>query len=99
LQCLRERRDASLSFWIVRGQVHEHSDTPHPAILLRAGGKRPRCSRSAEQRDELPSFQLIGSHSVPCQPGPDCRISNWQGSVSGHPRCGGAYFFGAGHSV
>jgi hypothetical protein len=32
--------------------------------------------RAAEQRDELASFQLIEEHSVPCQPGPDCRISN-----------------------
>jgi hypothetical protein len=27
--------------------------------------------------------QLVVVHSVPCQPRPYCRISNWQGSVSG----------------
>jgi hypothetical protein len=38
----------------------------------------------AEQRDERAPLQLIELHSVPCQPGPRCRISNWQRLVSGH---------------
>src|SRR5262249_26961039 len=42
--------------------------------------QRPR-RRAAEQRDERAPFQLIEEHSVPCQPGPDCRLSNWRGSV------------------
>src|SRR2546422_10606210 len=35
--------------------------------LLRARRQRPRRRRSAEQRDELATFQLIELHSVPCQ--------------------------------
>ena len=53
LQPLQERRDAGLSFRIVRGQVHEHADAPHPLALLRARRERPRSRRAAEQRDEL----------------------------------------------
>src|SRR5262249_1921071 len=52
--------------------------------LLRARRERP-CRRSAaEQRDELAAVQLIELHSVPYQPGPDCRISNSRRSVSGY---------------
>src|SRR5262249_16461082 len=32
--------------------------------------------------DELAPFQLIELHFGSRQPGPDCRISNWRGSVS-----------------
>src|SRR5262249_32345423 len=39
--------------------------------------------RAAKQRDEVAPSQ-IESHSISHQPGPDCRISNWQWSVSGH---------------
>src|SRR5262245_18332833 len=39
---------------------------------------RPHFHRVTKQRDELAPFQLIELHSVPCQPGPDCRISNLQ---------------------
>jgi len=45
--------------------------------------KWPRDRRAAEQRDELAALQSIELHSMPCQPGPDCRVSNWRGSVSG----------------
>ena len=49
-------REAGLPFQIVRRQVHEHADTPHPLALLCACNKRP-CRRStAEKRDELASF-------------------------------------------
>src|SRR5262245_47631168 len=49
--------------------------------LLRDRLHRPR-RRAAEQRDELAAFQLIESHSIPSSL--DCRISNWQRSVSGY---------------
>jgi hypothetical protein len=48
-----ERRDAGLSFRIVRSCVHEHADSPHPFALLRARSERPCGSRAAEQCDEL----------------------------------------------
>jgi hypothetical protein len=41
--------------WIVRRQVHEHADTPHPVRMLRARRKRPAYRRAAEKRDELAS--------------------------------------------
>ena len=53
LQPLQERREAGLSFRIVRGQAHEHADAPHPLGLLRARRERPRGRRAAEKRDEL----------------------------------------------
>jgi hypothetical protein len=46
LQSLFERREASLSFCIVRGPVHERA-----LNLLRARRERP-CHCAAEQRDE-----------------------------------------------
>src|SRR5262249_37855359 len=49
--------------------------------LLRMHRERPRGCSAAEQRDELAPFQLIEGHSVPCQPGPNYRISNLQWSV------------------
>jgi hypothetical protein len=39
--------------------------------------ERPR-RHDAEQRNKLAASQLVELHS---QPGPDCRISNWRGSV------------------
>ena len=53
LQPLQERRDAGLTFRIVRGCGHEHADAPHPLGLLRARRERPRGRRAAEKRDEL----------------------------------------------
>jgi hypothetical protein len=35
LQGLLERRKSGLTFWIVRGPVHEHTDPPHLLGLLR----------------------------------------------------------------
>jgi hypothetical protein len=37
--------------------------------LLRARRQRPRNRSAAEQRDEVPSFQLIELHSVPASQG------------------------------
>src|SRR5262249_56711910 len=57
---------------------------PFPSIcrpLLRARRKRPRRCCAAAERDELAPPQSIELHSVPRQPGPDCRISDWRGSV------------------
>ena len=52
--------------WLMLGQVR------------REGPKRPQRPSSAMKPRR---FQLIELHSVPTQPGPDCRISNWRGSV------------------
>src|SRR5262245_8102630 len=60
---LQARRDASLSFRIVRGQMHEHADAPHSLALLRARRHWQR-SRTAEQRDELASFHSITSSTL-----------------------------------
>src|SRR5262249_48369584 len=61
LQALQERRNAGLTLWIV-GHGHEHGDPPHSLALLRARCKRPRGSRTAEQRDELaPSHSITSS--------------------------------------
>jgi hypothetical protein len=49
LQRLQKRRDAELSFRIVRGQVHKHADPPHAFGLLRARHERPRSGRAAER--------------------------------------------------
>src|SRR5262249_24430135 len=48
-----ERRDAGLSFRVVRARGHQHADAPHPLALLRARRERPRGCRTAEQRHEL----------------------------------------------
>ena len=53
LQPLEERRDASLSFHIVRGRSHEHADPLYLLWLLRKRGYRQSGRRAAEQRDEL----------------------------------------------
>ena len=60
---------------------HAVEDPDHRHRLLRARRERPRYRRAAEERDEMAAFQLIELHSVPHQPGPDCKISNWRGSV------------------
>jgi hypothetical protein len=44
---LVKRCEASQRFGIVRGEVHEHADTPYALALLRARRERP-CSRAAE---------------------------------------------------
>src|SRR5262249_2740440 len=59
LQRLQERRITGLRLCIVRCQVGDQADAPHPLALLRARGERPR-RRAAEQRDEL----ATGAHST-----------------------------------
>src|SRR2546427_9032475 len=41
LQGVCERREAGLSFRVVRGQIHEHADAPPPLGLLRPRRERP----------------------------------------------------------
>jgi len=41
------------------------ADAPHPLGLLRARGERPSSHRSAEQRDEVASVQLIELRCLP----------------------------------
>ena len=60
-----ERREAGLCFRIIRGQVHEHADAPHPLGLLRVRRERPRRRRAADQRDEL-----APSHGASLSEGP-----------------------------
>ena len=51
------------SFRIVCGQVHKHTDAPHPLGLLRPRRERPRGRPAAEQRDEL--APLYPNHVIP----------------------------------
>src|SRR5262249_40438560 len=68
LKRLAESRRVPLSLRIVRAP-HPYRDLPFRPVLLRARRERPCCSHAAEQRDELPSFQLIELHSVPASQG------------------------------
>jgi hypothetical protein len=47
LQGLCKRREAILSFRIVRAQIHEHANAPRGLALLRTRCDRP-CYRAAE---------------------------------------------------
>ncbi len=60
LQRLQERDPTGPRFRIVLGQVHEHTDAPHPLDRLRARRQRPRGRRAAEQRDELAAPCMSG---------------------------------------
>src|SRR5262249_40669063 len=60
-QPLQEGADTGLRFRVVRGQVHEHPDSPHAIGLLRACRERPRCGRAADKRDELAPLHSITS--------------------------------------
>src|SRR4029453_13876835 len=53
LQGLCERREAGLSFCIVRGHIHEHADTSHPLALLRARREWPRSCSSTNKCNKL----------------------------------------------
>src|SRR5262249_56458054 len=57
---LLERRYAGLTYRIVRGDWHEHSDAPHSLRLLRMHGKRPPDRHAAKKCDEL-----APSHCLP----------------------------------
>src|SRR2546423_8107399 len=49
----------SISEWMRRRRRHQHSNPGRFSRLLRARRERPGCRRTAEQRDELPSFHSI----------------------------------------
>jgi hypothetical protein len=61
-------RSVSYSSWTVWSDVFHHPKEPdhRHRRLLRPHRERPRSRRTAEQRDELASFQVIEFHSVPC---------------------------------
>src|SRR5262245_59328147 len=65
LETLRKRREAGLSFRIVRRKAYQHADAPHLA-LLRARYERP-CCRATHQCDELasPHALLTGGGAHP----------------------------------
>ena len=51
-ETLEKCGEAGLCFRIVRGQAHEHADTPHPTLMC-ARDERPRGHRAAKKRDTL----------------------------------------------
>src|SRR5215475_5187012 len=65
LQSLQERPDARLRLRIIRGQIHEHADAPHPLALLRARGERRRHGHAAERDYELSSSDVDGHVTLP----------------------------------
>src|SRR5262249_17480022 len=72
-----ERCKATLCLRIVCGQIHEHTDAPHPLGLLRAPRDRPRHGRAAEQRDELAASHSITSSAWASNVGDIVRPSAW----------------------
>ena len=83
LKPLTECAEPSFCFWIALRNRHQDADPAHPIGLLRPRGEGPRRGCAAEEPDELAPFQLAELHLVHCKPGPDGRISNLPGSVSG----------------
>jgi hypothetical protein len=49
LQSLHKRRKPGLSFWIVCGHIHQHTDAPHALAGLPAHRERPRRRRASER--------------------------------------------------
>jgi hypothetical protein len=58
LQGLLERRDAGLSFRIVRGHVHKHTNTADLIVLLGAYRQRQGCRRAPDKLYDLASLHL-----------------------------------------
>src|SRR5262245_60063274 len=61
LQLLSQCANTGLPFGIGRKVGHPNPDAPHALALLRARRERPRCSRAADERDELPPPHSITS--------------------------------------
>src|SRR5262249_48698409 len=61
LQGLRESRQASVPFRIVRGKRREHADAPYLLRPLPPRRERPRRYCGAEQRDEVAAVHWITS--------------------------------------
>jgi hypothetical protein len=57
---------AGLSFRIVRGQVHKHTDAPHPLGLLRPRRERPS-RRAAGQAPRRHVIDCIAAHANPTE--------------------------------
>jgi hypothetical protein len=51
-----------LSFRIVRGQIHEHADAPHPLGLLRVRRERPQGCGAAQTADEISTREQTAQH-------------------------------------
>jgi hypothetical protein len=64
LQSLHECREAGLTYRMVFGERHEHTDAPD-LRRLRARRERPRHGRAADERDEVASFHSITSSARP----------------------------------
>src|SRR5262245_21549805 len=73
LQSLQKSSDTRLRFRIVRSEVREYADPPHPLRRLRPRRERPRGRRAAEQRNEL----TPAGHSITSS----ARASNGTGTV------------------
>jgi hypothetical protein len=72
LQPLQERRITGLVFRITRGEVRQHSDTPHAFALLGVRGERPCYGCATKRGNELPSADA------------DCHLIR---PLWGHARC------------
>jgi len=83
LERFTEILKVTLRVRVVLGNSQQSRDPPHSVRLLCARRERP-CRRAPNQCDEIAALQPIKLHAVPHQHGPDCRISNSRGSVSGY---------------
>jgi hypothetical protein len=87
LQPLHECDESALPFRIVRGQIHQHSNPPHPLALLRARRERPGGHATTQKRDELAAPHTA---SPPGETPDELRLSHWGAmSVVHHSKFGG----------
>jgi hypothetical protein len=64
LQSLLERRDGGMTFWMVRGRIHKHSDPPDRLTLLRARGER-QCAAQARAAQTDSDNEFASPHGRP----------------------------------